>query len=89
MEPEVLINWIETGLIKNIKQIGVEFHDVVHNTDKYFKLMKLLNENGFKVIAFEPNLTWDPTWRKIEGKNVGTDFFEIVFRRVDDSIFNC
>jgi len=57
-EVELFEEWIKLGLLKNVLQIGIEFHDVTVNENhkKYYHLIKDLHRIGFKLLAFTPNL---------------------------------
>jgi len=57
-EIELFEEWIRRDLLKNVLQIGIEFHNVIngHRYKKYFKLIKQLHYLGFKLLAFDPNL---------------------------------
>ena len=63
-----------SGSLANVRQIGIEFHEVLENIKRYFTIIQELYKLGFVTIAWEPNFTTKPA----KGPY---DFFEIVFRR--------
>ena len=64
-----------SGALRNIKQIGIEFHDVQTKIAAYFRAVRSLYREGFVAVAWDPNITTHP---------IGFyDYFEIVFRRSD------
>ena len=86
-EVEILFNWLKTGLLQNVKQIGVEFHNVSNNLQNYANLVKDLDSAGFRIFAMDPNLVFDAASRPKNSNNLFGDYFEIAFRKVDDSDF--
>ena len=70
------INISYSGLVKLIRQIGVEFHQVHTYITMYAAIVKDLYRMGFKIISWEPNYTTQ------KGK-YGYDYFEIVFRQTE------
>ena len=65
-----------SGTLNNVRQIGIEFHEVPKNIKTYFAIIQKLYKLGFVTIAWDPNLTTKPY-------NEPFQFFEIVFRRSD------
>ena len=63
-----------SGSLKNVLQIGVEFHDVVNHINDFLAIVVGLYKLGFVTIAWEPNMV-----AKKEGAPFA--YFEIVFRR--------
>ena len=60
-----------------MRQIGIEFHEVIENVKRYFIIIQELYKLGFVTIAWDPNLT---TTSFTKGP---FRYFEIVFRRSD------
>ena len=63
--------WIESGSLDNVRQIGLEFHDTSRTAKVYGNISKSLLKIGFKLISFEPNFAL-PNPRQC---------VEVVFRR--------
>ena len=66
-----------SGSLANVRQIGIEFHEVTGNIKRYFTIVQELYKLGFVTIAWDPNLT---TTSFTKGP---FRFFEFVFRRSD------
>lgn len=84
---EVLRDWLKNGLLEKVNQIGAEFHYVSKHLETYRKLIWDLDLAGFRIIAMDPNLTFDPGNRPRGSRNIFGDFFEIVFRKVKSEQF--
>ena len=54
-ERKVVKDWIDFGLTRNVQQIGMEFHSVDQFLREYQTIISGLYEQGFKVMAWEPN----------------------------------
>ena len=63
-----------SGSLKNVLQIGVEFHDVVNHINDFLAIVVGLYKSGFVTIAWEPNTVVKP-------ESGPFAYFEIVFRR--------
>jgi hypothetical protein len=75
--PVILLTCITcSGALKNILQIGIEFHQVPRKVKVYFQMVQELYKLGFKTIRWDPNLVAFPGRGPI-------NFFEIVFRKTD------
>ena len=74
IKSQLQVNFAFSNSIKNVQQIGIEFHRVPANIAAYFTIVQQLYRLGFKTIAWDPNLTTKPTQGPFQ-------FFEIVFRR--------
>ena len=52
-EREVLPNWIESGILKNVKQIAIEFHEVnAESVGIYWSIVKGLLQQASTVYLF-------------------------------------
>ena len=69
-----------SGSLTNVRQIGIEFHEVTENVKRYFTIIQELYKLGFVTIAWDPNLT------TTSFTNGPFRYFEIVFRRSDVAI---
>ena len=76
-ERSVLPHWIEIGLLKNVQQIGFEFHGVHSNLKLFSEIVVKLHQQGFRVISYEPNFCQLPK------ENHLYNLFEIVFKKSD------
>ena len=63
-----------SGVLYNVRQMGIEFHKVSQNIKRYFTIMQELYKMGFVTIAWDPNLTTKPQKGPFE-------YFEIVLRQ--------
>ena len=55
-EKPVLLNWIDSGLLKNVQQLGVEFHNVKSdNVQVFWDIVEGLYRQGFRLMTFAPN----------------------------------
>ena len=66
-----------SGVLKNVLQIGLEFHRVPQYIKVYFGLVQELYKLGYKTIS------WDPNLGAQKGFGTAINFFEIVFRKTD------
>jgi len=59
MELLLLPEWLRKGLLKNVRQLAVEFHSVQRrrNVSRYARIVKELHRRGFKLMSWQPNLT--------------------------------
>ena len=77
-ELTVLPQLISSGILKNVLQIGIEFHWIgtKNNFKDYFDIMAGLHNQGFKTIYWENNFL---------GKIINgfCSTFEIVFRKTE------
>ena len=85
-EVTVVPEWIKSGLLKNVKQIGMEFHKVdVKKVQSYWDIVEGLYEQGFRLMTFEPNYAM----ASIKGdEKIGNVHIlhEVTFRKAD---FSC
>ena len=82
-ELEILPNWIESGILKRVKQIGVEFHNVnSERVESYWNIIEGLYEQGFRLMTYDPNLAVNSV--RAEGK-ISDSFVhtvhEVTFRK--------
>ena len=61
-----------SGVLDNVRQLGIEFHKVSKNIKQYFTIMQQLYKMGFVTIA------WDLTTKPQKGP---FEYFEIVLRK--------
>ena len=80
-EVAVLNDLVQSDLLLNVQQIGVEFHNVSGptNLNVFFDLTWQLHLAGFQIISFDPNY-------EIGQQNGFFKTFEIVFRKF---VFSC
>jgi FkbM family methyltransferase len=65
-EYPLIMNWIETGFLKNVKYIQVQFHTFCENyEEKYESIFQ-----GLKEIGFEINYKYDFVWESWVNKNI-------------------
>jgi FkbM family methyltransferase len=65
-EYPLIINWIETGFLKNVKYLQVQFHTFCENyEEKYKQIFEGLNKNGFEI-----NYKYDFVWESWVNKNI-------------------
>ena len=65
-EYPLIMNWVETGVLKNIKFLQVQFHTFCENyEEKYESISK-----GLKEIGFEIKYKYDFVWESWENKNI-------------------
>lgn len=58
-EYPLLLNWIETGFLKNVKYLQVQFHTFCDNyEEKYEQIFKGLMKNGFE-IKYKYDFVWE------------------------------
>ncbi len=74
-EMSLLPAWIESGVLRRVAQIGVEFHRVPNFIGSYADIIKALYKDGFRIISWDPNLHFPA------GKQGYFSFFEVLFRR--------
>ena len=55
-ELDLIPLWARQGLLKHVSQIGVELHAAVFKVEETFRLVQELYRNGFRLIAWDPNL---------------------------------
>ena len=70
----IVMGLLFSGSLLNVRQIGIEFHEVPENIRRYFTIVQKLYKLGFVTIAWDPNLTTKPVKGPFR-------YFEIVFRR--------
>ena len=54
-ECESMMQWFESGSLANVRQIGIEFHEVWRNIRQYFTVVKELYKLGFVTIMWDEN----------------------------------
>ena len=64
---------LPSGSLANVRQIGIEFHDVPTHSKEYFIIVQELYKLGFVTIMWDDNRVMSTTHFY--------PFFEIVFRR--------
>ena len=65
-EYPLIINWIETGFLKNVKYLQVQFHTFCENyEEKYKQIFEGLKKNGFEI-----NYKYDFVWESWLNKNI-------------------
>jgi FkbM family methyltransferase len=65
-EYPLIINWIETGFLKNVKYLQVQFHTFCENyEEKYKQIFEGLKKNGFEI-----NYKYDFVWESWVNKNI-------------------
>ena len=95
-ECETIMQWFESGGLLNVRQIGIEFHNVSKSIKKYFTVVKMLYKLGFVTIMWDENRVAKNlnNWGLKLGlvlletaglKDQGAHLFEIVFRRFNIS----
>ena len=95
-ECETIMQWFESGGLFNVRQIGIEFHNVSKSIKKYFTVVKMLYKLGFVTIMWDENRVAKNlnNWGLKLGlvlletaglKDQGAHLFEIVFRRFNIS----
>ena len=83
-ERKVLINWINAGLLKNVKQIAIEFHRVnSRNVQVYWDIVNGLYQQGFRLMTFEPNYAMWPQRMHWTSSVYVHMFHEVTFRKMD------
>jgi len=65
-EYPLIMNWIETGFLKNVKYIQVQFHTFCDNYEEKYELIV----QGLKEIGFEINYKYDFVWESWVNKNI-------------------
>jgi FkbM family methyltransferase len=65
-EYPLIMNWIETGFLKNVKYLQVQFHTFCENYEKKYELIF----QGLKDIGFEINYKYDFVWESWVNKNI-------------------
>ncbi|TRY79361.1 hypothetical protein TCAL_07073, partial [Tigriopus californicus] len=55
-ERKGLMEWIKSGAMDNVLQVGVEFHYTVNFAKEYWQISKSLHRLGFVYISYDPNL---------------------------------
>ena len=63
---------LSSGVLANVRQIGIEFHMVPSFSKRYFTIVQELYKLGFVTIMWDENRV---------AVNQGYPLFEIVFRR--------
>jgi len=65
-EYPLIISWIETGFLKNVKYLQVQFHTFCENyEEKYKQIFEGLKKNGFEI-----NYKYDFVWESWVNKNI-------------------
>ena len=65
-EYPLIMNWIETGFLKNVKYLQVQFHTFCENyEEKYKQIFEGLKKNGFEI-----NYKYDFVWESWVNKNI-------------------
>jgi FkbM family methyltransferase len=65
-EYPLIINWIETGFLKNVKYLQVQFHTFCENYEENYKqIFDGLQKNGFEI-----NYKYDFVWESWVNKNI-------------------
>ncbi len=65
-EYPLIINWIETGFLKNVKYLQVQFHTFCENYEENYKqIFEGLKKNGFEI-----NYKYDFVWESWVNKNI-------------------
>lgn len=65
-EYPLIINWIETGFLKNVKYLQVQFHTFCKNYEENYKQIF----DGLKKNGFEINYKYDFVWESWVNKNI-------------------
>jgi FkbM family methyltransferase len=65
-EYPLIMNWIETGFLKNVKYLQVQFHTFCDNYEEKYELIV----QGLKEIGFEINYKYDFVWESWVNKNI-------------------
>ena len=65
-EYPLIMNWIETGFLKNVKYIQVQFHTFCENYEEKYESIA----QGLKEIGFEINYKYDFVWESWVNKNI-------------------
>lgn len=65
-EYPLIINWIETGFLKNVKYLQVQFHTFCENYEEKYESIA----QGLKEIGFEINYKYDFVWESWVNKNI-------------------
>ena len=65
---------LSSGSLANVRQIGIEFHNVPKYSKQYFTIVQELYKLGFVTIMWDENRVASITEK-------GSPLFEIVFRR--------
>ncbi|XP_071746644.1 probable methyltransferase-like protein 24 isoform X1 [Lepeophtheirus salmonis] len=75
-EREVLKSVLNSSLLKNVKQIAMEWHltRTKNSVEIYYDILRKLYKQGFRIISYEPNGCYGK-------KNNVFGLFEIVFRK--------
>jgi phage terminase small subunit len=65
-EYPLIMNWIETGFLKNVKYLQVQFHTFCENYEENYKqIFAGLKKNGFEI-----NYKYDFVWESWVNKNI-------------------
>jgi FkbM family methyltransferase len=65
-EYPLIINWIETGFLKNVKYLQVQFHTFCENYEEKYESIS----QGLKEIGFEINYKYDFVWESWINKTI-------------------
>jgi FkbM family methyltransferase len=65
-EYPLIMNWIETGFLKNVKYLQVQFHTFCENYEERYETIF----QGLKKIGFEINYKYDFVWESWINKNI-------------------
>ena len=66
---------LPSGSLANVRQIGIEFHNVPTHSKEFFAIVQELYKLGFVTIMWDENRVSSLKWRSER------ELFEIVFRR--------
>lgn len=81
-EIRAIPNWVETGILKNVSQIGIEVHTIHDHSNGIDLLLgliesfRLLDKEGFKLISVTNN---ECMGKYYDLNHQYYNFFEIVF----------
>jgi FkbM family methyltransferase len=65
-EYPLIMNWIETGFLKNVKYLQVQFHTFCENYEERYETIF----QGLKKIGFDINYKYDFVWESWINKNI-------------------
>eukprot|EP00095_Tigriopus_kingsejongensis_P007533 maker-scaffold1035_size68272-snap-gene-0.13 protein:Tk07533 transcript:maker-scaffold1035_size68272-snap-gene-0.13-mRNA-1 annotation:"hypothetical protein DAPPUDRAFT_239346" len=80
-ELKVLPEWISSGILEHVEQIGFEFHIRAGNIRKFAQIIVDLKQQGFHLISFDPNAFVGLT-------NHQYQCFEVVFKKLEGNCFD-
>ena len=77
VELAVMPEWMNHNLLKNVKNVVMEYHGINEkNLKQYLDIMEGMDKLGFKIVGF------DPTWLTGVTDN-HTPFGELFWRKID------